>query len=800
MAAESVGQIGLDLVLNKKGFDKELCGLQKAANKVGKTLAAAFTAKAVIGFGKECLELGSDLAEVQNVVDVTFKTMSGRMDQWAKSAAENFGLSETMAKQYAGTFGSMAEAFGFTEAKAYEMSTTLTGLAGDVASFYNLSQDTAYTKLKSVFSGETETLKDLGIVMTQTSLDAYAMGNGFGKITSQMTEAEKVSLRYAFVQDQLANATGDFARTSDSWANQIRILNLRFDSLKATIGQGLINLFTPVIRVVNTVIGKLGTLANAFKSFTELITGKKSGDSAMNAAAEEAGQAAESVSGVADAADGATAAVNKTAKAIRSLQGFDVMEKLPDASPTDAGNAGGSGSSGGSVAGDPVDFGSLAEGDTVLDEVDGKFRKIIDRFKELQEKFSEGFTVGLGDTSVFASIEKSLQTIGDGLKSIFDSEDVKTAASRYADSLATTLGTIAGSMASVGATIADNLLGGLAGYLSKPENIKRIQDYIVGMFDVAARVNEKFAELSAAVADVFSVFRSDDAKGITEDIIKIFSDAFMGVTTLAGRFGADAVAALSDPFINNKDKIKKAVENTLKPVREVLDTISDAFRAMVDRTLGLYDEHVAPFIKNLSDGISEIIGVLLDGYNKHVSPVLDKLAKKFDETMIKYLLPAFESVCDAVGSFVDLLDALWKNIVVPLAKVIAETLGPAFAALADIVGGAILDNFNLLFKAVKTVFDIVGAVFDTITKIINGDLDFKATFKAVKDKAFDAVVDVWNGINDKAAELTTKLRDAAGSALTKVRDKWEDIKSKTSELTAKLADKAGSTLAKLHDK
>ena len=161
-----------------------------------------------------------------------------------------------------------------------------------------------------------------------------------------------------------------------------------------------------------------------------------------------------------------------------------------------------------------------------------------------------------------------------------------------------------------------------------------------------------------------------------------------------------------------------------------------------------------------------------------IAPVLDKLVKKFDETVGKYLLPAFESVGDAVGGFVDLLDALWKNIITPLAKMLVETLGPAFAALADIVGGAILDNFNLLFKAIKTVFDIVGAVFDTITKIINGDLDFKATFKAVKDGAFDAVVDVWNGIKDKVANL-----------MAKVASKWSDLEDSWKKITDNIADK-----------
>ena len=216
MAADSVGQIGLDLVINKGSYDKQLSGILGTAKKAGAALAAAFTVKQIVDFGAQCIELGSDLEEVQNVVDVTFPRMSKQVDAFAKQAITSFGLSETMAKRFTGTFGAMAKAFGFSEKTAYEMSSTLTGLAGDVASFYNISQDEAYTKLKSVFTGETESLKDLGVVMTQAALDQYALANGFGKTTSAMSEAEKVALRYQFVQDKLATAAGDFARTSAS--------------------------------------------------------------------------------------------------------------------------------------------------------------------------------------------------------------------------------------------------------------------------------------------------------------------------------------------------------------------------------------------------------------------------------------------------------------------------------------------------------------------------------------------------------------------------------------------------------
>ncbi len=414
------------------------------AKKAGATLAAAFTVKKIVDFGKECIELGSDLAEVQNVVDVTFPHMTAQVDKFAQSAATSFGLSETMAKKFTGTFGAMAKAFGCSESAAYDMSTTLTGLAGDVASFYNITQDEAYTKLKSVFTGETESLKDLGVVMTQSALDAYALANGYGKTTQAMSEAEKVALRYAFVQNQLSAATGDFARTSDSWANQVRILSLQFDSLKATIGQGLINVFTPVIKVINSVIGKLQTLANAFKAFTELLTGKKSAGSqaaSAGATAEESlSSATGAANGLSDATSGVGSAAKKAAKEMKSLMGFDQVNKLNDTSDSDPG------SSNGGAGGASMDFGSgvLSEMDSVTNEfsskMEGYFNKIqkaieptITSLKRLWDEglarlgdfawtalkgFYDGFLVPVGSWVLGTGLPRFIGALNEGLMNV----------------------------------------------------------------------------------------------------------------------------------------------------------------------------------------------------------------------------------------------------------------------------------------------------------------------------------------------------------------------------------------------
>ena len=202
------------------GMKSSVDGLTGSFKKLGATIASVFAVRKIAGMASSMTELGSDLEEVQNVVDVTFTTMSDKVDEFAKAAARSAGLSETMAKRYVGTFAAMSKSFGFAEDAAFGMSTTLTQLAGDVASFYNISQDEAYTKLKSVFTGETETLKDLGVVMTENALNSYAMAKGIGKTVSKMTEQQKVALRYQFVLEKLSGASGDFVRTQDSWANQ----------------------------------------------------------------------------------------------------------------------------------------------------------------------------------------------------------------------------------------------------------------------------------------------------------------------------------------------------------------------------------------------------------------------------------------------------------------------------------------------------------------------------------------------------------------------------------------------------
>ena len=452
MAAD--GSVIIDTRMDTSGVQNGVSAIKKSFNglgsvvkKVGLLIGGVFAAKKIVEFGKECLDLGSDLAEVQNVVDVTFTTLSDKVNDFAKAAMASAGLSETMAKQYVGTFGAMAKSFGFTEQQAYDMSTQLTQLTGDVASFYNISQDLAYTKLKSVFTGETETLKDLGVVMTQTALDQYALANGYGKTTSKMTEQEKVALRLKFVTEQLSAASGDFARTSGSWANQVRIMQLQIQSLKATIGQGLINIFTPVIKVINTLLAKLATVANAFKSFTELITGNKSSgqtgasgagltgtdlaatEDAYDSAADGASNLADSTQDVTDSTNKSTSALKKQNKALKkNIAPFDELKVIgkeaadtvsgATKTPTVKADNIGLGNVG------QVDYGDLAKGESQIDKLSESAKKLSNILKQLWKPFQEAWNREGKNTIdsaryMFSSLAELAKSVGKSIMEVW---------------------------------------------------------------------------------------------------------------------------------------------------------------------------------------------------------------------------------------------------------------------------------------------------------------------------------------------------------------------------------------------
>ena len=417
------GARGLNLFGNSaRGAHKHVKSL---ASTVGGLIAKYWILwRAIQGLGNMA-GVASNLVEVQNVVDHTFGQMQSKLDDFTKSSIENFGLGELAAKQYASRFQSMGMSMGITnsqvaktsdfvsahmsdEAKAIyntsdslaDMSINLTKLAADYASFYDVDPSEAFEKMQSVLTGQTRPLRAYGLDLTQATLKEWALKNGIDADISSMTQAEKAMLRYQYVMAQSSHITGDFARTSETYHNVLTKLKANFMTLKGTIGTSLMNLFKPVLVVVNNAIVVINRFAKAIGDSLGKILGWRY---EVGSGAVELDDTAGYMDDVADSAGGAGKAIKDLKK---QLQGFDELNNLT--TNDDNGGGGGSGGSGGIGAGGASDL----AGQWVKE--DSLFESDWDTWFKLGRGISEAWTEGLNSID-WDSVYSAFDNFGTGL-------------------------------------------------------------------------------------------------------------------------------------------------------------------------------------------------------------------------------------------------------------------------------------------------------------------------------------------------------------------------------------------------
>lgn len=843
MAAD--GSIIIDTRLDTSGIDNGVSrikqsfdGLGSAVKKIGILIGSAFAVGKLVQFSRECIALGSDLAEVQNVVDVTFTTMSDKVNEFAKNAMTSAGLSETMAKQYVGTFGAMSKSFGFSEAQAYDMSTALTQLTGDVASFYNISQDLAYIKLKSVFTGETETLKDLGVVMTQSALDQYALANGYGKTTSAMTEQEKVALRLKFVQDQLSAASGDFVRTSDSWANQVRVMQLQLQSLKATIGQGLINVFTPVIRVINILLGKLATLANAFKSFTELITGKKSsgstgasgagltGTDAVADTADAYGDAADNAEKLADAnKDNATATKKAEKETKNYLSVLDEISKVSSTSdgststPSTSGSSGGTGSSLPSAVGN-VDYGSLTEGENALDKISDSAKKLADLLKKLWKPFQDAWKKEGKNTIdsaqfAFSSLGTLAKSVGKSIVEVWTNGTGTTMLEtmlRIAQNVLITIGNIAKGFAdawnknNVGTQIIQNIADALVVVMRFVEKIAE---------DTATwAANLNFYPLLKSISKLTSTF-APILKNIGNILERIYKNIVLPMLKWITETGLPLV-------INLVSKIVKVLGDNTEVVvaffaawkiTELLSFIQQA--GGVVAALNLMESAI---YKNVAAKIVDKAETmyLTALYAKDFVVSVAQTVVSLGEQAIAIAAATAAKIADATAQAAMTAATVAWNAICAIATAVTTAFGAAVAFLTSPFGlvvvaiAAAIAAGVLLYKNWDKVKEVAGIVASAVVGFFKamGEgvsallTDLKDTFVGIWDAISKLTSSVWKAVS---GFVVSKTREMAEAAIRKISDMgrkistlWNGIKTNAEQIWKNIVTTVGNKVSAIY--
>lgn len=672
----NAGSLFLDLNLDTKKFNKQLNNTSSLAEqhfgKLGKTIAKGLSTAAIVSFGKSCIDLGSDLAEVQNVVDVTFPNMSSQVNEFAKNAINQFGLSETVAKRMTGTFGSMAKAFGFSESAAFNMSTALTGLAGDVASFYNLDPTEAYTKLKSVFSGETESLKDLGVVMTQNALDQFALAKGYGKTTSAMSEQEKVALRLAFVTDQLSAAGGDFSRTSDSWANKVRVLSLNFDSLKATLGQGFINVLSPIMSMLNTLVLKLQEAADWFMAFTSLLSQNKKTSTSMGSVSSAAKDVANNVGSIGETA-------KKTSKQLLSLasvDGLNIMKTKTDSDSKESSKSTGFGGA------------DVSAGINKATSVNtSKAEKSVNKLKKTIDKFTKFFkTNGKVIISICAGIGVgfvAFETIKNWSMIIGSISTVKTTMIGLIETFKTFMrypslvtSSFTGlSMAGIGVVAGIAAVAAALIYLYQTsETFRNLVNTAVGNIGsiLSNLWNSILKPLFSFLADVFNTI----IVPIATFIATVFVKAVESIATVALSFWNNILAPLANFLV---------------------DILGIALKGVI----GIW-ESWKPSINSLFESLSWL-------WNNILSPLATFVTSKFTS--------AFESWGDSLATIIPNIKGIFQGLIDFITGVFQGNWKKAWQGVKDIFSNIVAGFANIFKKPINAIIDGINSFIGGLNKI-----------------------------------------------------------------------------------
>lgn len=662
----------------------------------------------------------------------------------AKTKERLTALNEKMEKYVALGGKTDSKAFKSMQYDASQLQNTLAYLEGEMQelevsgkAFTNQTETDAYKNLAGdlrVATGEMDLLK----LKEQEALQKLQEINGTG-VKKLSSSAKKASNSMKKLAKESTKANKNFSmlgRTIKQMALSMVLFQVMFKGIEF-LKSGLQNLavyskeynaamselmsstsqlknafavaFQPILNVVIPILSKLiqwvSAAANAVSRFFAVLGGKSTYTKAIKQNKDYA-ESLDKVGGSADETKG-------------SLAGFDELEVMQK---NDSASGGGS---------DGADASGFVEEE--VGDVSG-FEHIKQVLAEILDIFKTGFVAGLGDwKSRTEDICAKTEMIRDSLQEIFTDTAVVGGARNFARTLIHALGQIAGSVVSIGLSIGQNLIGGIAEYLRS--NAERIKSYLVNMFDIGAEIVSMVGNFWQTFAYIFEAFGSTNGQQLTANLIGIFNSAFMGVTELCWMFARDVLNIITQPFIDNQEGFRAALEGCLGTAADVCGTIKTTIDNTFNKLLEVYNEHIKPFFDSVASGLSDLTGRFLEFWNQNVQPMMDALAAKFDEVMSQHIQPMINTACELIGGFIDIVKVLWENVLQPL-----------IAWLIDNILPVILPIIQDVFDAVLEAFGNIADILDGFLTSIKGVVEFLAgTFTGDWERAFKGLSDIVDG-------------------------------------------------------
>ena len=734
-----VGSATSSLTNSFKTFDISTKKSSKSAGGLaaafGKFYATYWLILRSIGVFRKAIDISSDLTEVQNVVDVTFGDMAEKMNEFADSALSNYGMSELMAKTIASRFQAMGVAMGFAQGQMSDMSIELTKLAGDMASFYNVTQQEIATSLQSIFTGETEPLRRFGLDLSFATIEAWALANGLNADMQSMTQAEKTMLRYQYVLANTGAAQGDFLRTVNSWHNQLVLLTGAFQQLGNIVGGVLVNAFKPFIQALNSVMGAVINFAQVVSDALGAIFGWEY---------QVGGGAAQEYEAAAGAASDLEDATGRAAKKAKELNRYiAAWHEVNNMTTSDSGSGGGSGGGGGAGgAGGAADGGEWIQKESLWE----KYTSSIDTLYELGDYIGGVLTDAMNDID-WDSVYQGARNFGTGLASFLNgliSVDLFGALGR---TIAGALNTAIYAALSFGQTFDWTNLG---------ESIAAGINNFFGTFD-AASYAETFNTYVLGLLDALIAAIDNTDWNLIGTQIGTYLE-HIDFLTIAGKLAQALWKAIGAAIKTWGSSFSAA------PVETVLVT---AVAALKFTSLGkiIAAKIAASIAKGL--GSSAVITTISAGFKALTG-------SKAAQSALVFMFPKTAAVVSAVGGFI-------SGSVIPAITSGIASIGTAATGAITALAGAL--GISVTAAGALVLGAVAAAVAGIVAVVLNWD-SIKNFFTNTIPSFFSGtVVPFFQSLPDKIGNVWDTLT-------TYTSQKWEELMS----FMAGIPDRIGSII------
>lgn len=542
----------------------------------------------------------------------------------------------------------------------------------------------------------------------------------------------------------------NMAKYSSDFNSRMSELKSATATLKASLGTLAAPIVSAVIPAIVTLCNWITTAVNKMNELVAALSGK----STWTRAKQQQVDYAKSLNGTAGAAK----------KAAGALQGFDELNVI---------NSNSSGGGG-------TDASTMYEEVPTSDALIGKLQPFLDYLKQIKAEVIRGWDetwAALDIDSQIADIRGSIESIRGSLSDIFGNADLQAAADNFVMTLAYSVGQIGASVVSIGATIAQNIIGGIDLYLQ--QNSGRITEYLIRMFDIGADVAQLAGEAAEAFAFVFQAFGNEDGQQITANLIQMFSYIFGTVTLLVAQFRDDLMHLFVDPFVNNSEEIRTALEGILEVVSEVTGAISDTVQYFADGGVALYDEHIHPLMQSLREGLDEITAKFLEVWNTYVKPVLDEIAAKFHEVMEQHIQPMLDSFLGLLGTVIDNVKKLWEEVLVPVIEWIIENILPVLMPIIQSLIEGVLNFIGFVSDMVANIMDFLSGLIDFIVGIFAGDWEqawagIREMFSSIWNSMKLILSTIWNNMKDGVKAAISAIKGHISDSLHNIKGGWRE--------------------------